>query len=197
MGAVTAYKRDGAATRARIEREALRLFALKGFDATSIRDISLAVGVADPALYRYFASKEALGRALFLKHYSALARGITRIGAEPGGIGAKIEALAGLFCRLFDDEPDVFAFILLSQHSHLRFVPDASADNVVECLCRLLEAAVTRGEIAPGNPNLAAAMALGAVVQPAIFALYGRLQRPLSQHAAAIAAAARRVAGVR
>ena len=195
MGTVTAYKRDGVATRARIEREALRLFALKGFDGTSIRDISQAVGVADPALYRYFASKDELGRALFLKHYGALARSITRIGAEPGGIGTKIEALASLFCRLFDDTPEVFAFILLSQHSHLRFVPDASTDNVVECLCRLVEAAVRRGEIAPGNPNLAAAMALGAVVQPAIFALYGRLQRPLSQHAGAIAEAARRVVG--
>lgn len=27
-----------------------------------------------------------------------------------------------LFCALFDEEPDVFAFILLNQHAHLRFV---------------------------------------------------------------------------
>ena len=195
MGTAAAYKRDGVATRARIEREALRLFAEKGFDGTSIRDISLAVGVADPALYRYFASKDALGRALFLKHYGALAREIARIGEERSGIATKIDALAGLFCRLFDDEPDVFAFILLSQHAHLRFVPDEARDNVVACLCRLLAAAMQRGEIARGNPGLAAAMALGAVVQPAIFALYGRLERPLSQHATAIAEAARRVIG--
>ena len=197
MAEVTAHKRDGVATRARIEREALRLFAQKGFDGASIRDISLSVGVADPALYRYFASKEDLGRSLFLKHYGALARAVTRIGEQPGGIGAKIDALVGLFCQLFDDQPDVFAFILLSQHSHLRFVPDSSADNVVDCLCRLIDAAARHGEIAPADVNLTAAMALGAVVQPAIFALYGRLPRPLIAQAGAIAKAARLVVGVR
>ena len=192
-----AHKRDGVATRARIEREALRLFAEKGFDGASIRDISLAVGVADPALYRYFASKEDLGRALFLKHYGALAREIAHIGAEAGGIAVKIESLTRLFCRLFDDAPDVFAFILLSQHSHLRFVPDDATDNVVEAVCALMREAAKRDEIAALDANLAAAMALGAVVQPAIFALYGRLPRPLSAHAAAIAKAALRVIGAR
>ena len=197
MGTVAAFKRDGVATRARIEREALRLFAQKGFDGTSIRDISLAVGVADPALYRYFASKDELGRALFLKHYGALAREIARIAAEPSGIAAKIESLTGLFCRLFDDAPDIFSFILLSQHSHLRFVPDDATDNVVEAVCAVMREAARRGEIAQLDPNLAAAMALGAVVQPAIFALYGRLPRPLSAHAAAISRAALRVIGAR
>ena len=42
-----------------------------------------------------------------------------------------------------------------------------------------------------------AAIALGAVVQPAIFSLYGRLPGPLSQHAATIADAALRVIGAR
>ena len=60
--------RDGAATKARIEREALRLFASKGVDATSVRDIALAVGVADAALYRHFASKEDIGRVIFATH---------------------------------------------------------------------------------------------------------------------------------
>ena len=47
------HARDGAATRARIETESLRLFAAKGVDGATIRDISAAVGVADAALYRY------------------------------------------------------------------------------------------------------------------------------------------------
>ena len=191
--AAVAHKRDGAATRARIEREALRLFALKGFDATSIRDISQAVGVADPALYRYFESKEGLGRALFLAHYGALARAIARIGAGPQDLAGKVAALVQLFCQLFDEEPDVFAFILLNQHAHLRFVPDSPQDNAVEALCVLIRRAQETGEIKVPDTALTAAMALGAVVQPAIFALYGRLSRPLGQHAATIASAALRI----
>lgn len=194
--AAVAHKRDGAATRARIEREALRLFALKGFDATSIRDISQAVGVADPALYRYFESKEGLGRALFLTHYGALARAIARIGAGPPDLAGKVRALVDLFCQLFDAEPDAFSFILLNQHAHLRFVPDTVADNAVEALCVLFRKAQADGEMGGADANLVVAMALGAVLQPAVFAHYGRLTRPLGAHAGEIAAAALRIMGV-
>ena len=184
------HKRDGVATRARIEREALRLFGEKGFDATSIRDISLAVGVADPALYRYFPSKDALGRDIFLTHYGELARAIARIDAGGAPFAGKVAALVDLFCAMFDTRPELFSFILLSQHAYLRFVPDVAADNAVEALCQLVAGAMQRGEVARGDPRLAAAMALGAVLQPAVFALYGRLPRPLGAHAATIAGAA-------
>ncbi len=66
--------RDGAATRAKIEREALRLFAEKGVEGATIRDLSQAVGVADAALYRYFGSKEQIASDLFRTHYGRLRR---------------------------------------------------------------------------------------------------------------------------
>ena len=74
------HPRNGTATRARIEAEALRLFAAKGVDGTTIRDLALAVGVADAALYRYFASKEEIAAGIFLTHYGALASAIADIG---------------------------------------------------------------------------------------------------------------------
>jgi AcrR family transcriptional regulator len=65
--------RDGATTRAKFESEALRLFAQKGVEGTTIRDLAQAVGVADAALYRYFGSKEAIAAELFQFHYGVLA----------------------------------------------------------------------------------------------------------------------------
>ena len=53
-----------AATRARLQREALRLFADRGYFGTSLRDIAAAVGVRESALYNYFPGKEALFSAL-------------------------------------------------------------------------------------------------------------------------------------
>ena len=114
----------GGETRARIEREALRLFARKGVDATSIKDIAGAVGVADAALYRHFASKEEIGRQVFLRHYGDLARAVAAIGARDVPFAEKAGALVAMFCTLFDTEPDVFAFILIHQHAHLRFVSE-------------------------------------------------------------------------
>ena len=123
--------RDGAATKALIEREALRLFAQKGIDGTSVKDIAGAVGVADAALYRHFASKEEIGRQIFVHHYAGLARQVAAIGAKPVPFVEKVRLLVALFCELFDAEPDVFAFILIHQHAHLRFMPEAPEENAV------------------------------------------------------------------
>ncbi|MDB5569046.1 MAG: transcriptional regulator, TetR family [Hyphomicrobiales bacterium] len=188
-----ARQRDGAATRARIEREALRLFAEKGVDGATIRDLAQAVGVADAALYRYFGSKDAIAAELFTRHYGALAGQIAQIGARRLPFRQTIAALVDLFCGLFDDEPHVFAFILLSQHAHLRFVsPEA---NAVEELRKIMAHAQASGEIAVSDPELAAAMALGAVLQPAVFKLYGRLPGPLRARAQDLARAAALAAG--
>ena len=187
--------RDGAATKARIEREALRLFAAKGVDGTSVRDIAEAVGVADAALYRHFASKEEIGRAIFATHYGALARAIALIGAGEASFAAKIRALVEMFCALFDSQPEAFAFILIQQHAHLRFMPDGGDVNAVSALVRIMAEGFARGDMAIDDAELAAAMALGAVVQPAVFRLYGRLPGTMMGRVEVLAGAALRILG--
>lgn len=182
--------RDGHRTRQAIEREALRLFALRGVDGTSIKDISSAVGVADAALYRHFASKEEMAQAIFAHHYGELARAIREIAAERRPFRDKVGALVALFCALFDEEPDVFAFLLLNQHAHLRFVPKDAEANAVEALRGMMREAWRKREIGESDPDLAAAMALGAVVQPAVFKLYGRIEGPLGARVEQLARAA-------
>jgi AcrR family transcriptional regulator len=195
MSAIERKSRDGAATRARIEKEALRLFAEKGVEGATIRDLAQAVGVADAALYRYFGSKEEIASDLFRSRYGALAREIAAIGARDLPFAQTARALVDLLCALFDDEPDAFAFILLNQHAHLRFVRDE--DNAVEALRAIMVRAADRGEIAVTEPDLAAAAALGAVLQPAVFKLYGRLPGPLRDRAADLARAACGAVGAR
>lgn len=193
--AAPARQRDGAATRAKIEREALRLFAEKGVEGATIRDLSQAVGVADAALYRYFGSKEQIASDLFRSHYGALADKIAAIAARDLPFVQTSRELVILFCTLFDDEPDVFAFILLNQHAHLRFIEKTG--NAVEELRKIMQRAIARGEISMKDADLAAATALGAVLQPAVFKLYGRLPGPLSVRAEELAGAAIRAVGAK
>lgn len=60
----TPGERAGAATYARIQREALELFAAQGVAATSTRQISARMGTTVAALYYYFRSKDELVRVL-------------------------------------------------------------------------------------------------------------------------------------
>ena len=182
-------------TRGRIEAAALRLFASRGVDGTSIRDIAQAVGVTEGALYRHFASKEAFARALFLDRYGALARGVEAARASHRGFDARLDALVAFFADTFDDDPDGFAYVLIAQHEHLRALDEAAPENVAAALVRVFEEAIAAGEIPSGDPALAAAMALGLVVQPAIFHIYGRLNQAPSAYRSEIAGAIRRAVG--
>ena len=60
MKEVTRRSRMKAERRLQLVRAATRLFAERGFRAVSMEDLAAEAGVSGPAVYRHFASKEAL-----------------------------------------------------------------------------------------------------------------------------------------
>ena len=187
--------RDPAATRERIERAALRLFAAKGVDGTSVRDIATAAGVADGALYRHHPSKEALVGALFRGHTAALVRRLTGLRDAAPTLPAALRAMIGGLYGLYDSDTDLFAFLLLVQHGQLtKLGPDDPSP--VELVIGLLRRGMERGELPARDPQLAAALVLGIVLQPATFAVYGRIRPPLAALADEVTDACLRALGL-
>lgn len=78
-------RRTGAQTRAEILRVALKLFTDKGFEGTSIRDISQALGITKSALYYHFDSKDAILSSLMLERRHDLDELVEWIKAQPVG----------------------------------------------------------------------------------------------------------------
>ncbi|WP_326836901.1 TetR family transcriptional regulator [Amycolatopsis rhabdoformis] len=62
-----ARKRDAAATKAALLDAAQELFAERGFDRTTVRDIAGHAGANQALLFRYFGSKEALFEAVMTR----------------------------------------------------------------------------------------------------------------------------------
>lgn len=179
-------------TRLRIERAAIALFASRGVDATTTKDLAAAVGISEGAIYRHFRSKDELVWQLFSTHYFELARHIDAMLAETPSFVERIDRAVGLFCTLFDSDAELFTFILVSQHGQLRRVEDGMP-SPVESLRTMFQAAIDAGECRVPDADTAAAIALGIVIQPATFMIYGRLKPPMSRLAPALADAIRRV----
>ena len=58
-------KADAGDTKAALLKAALELFAAKGFEGTSVRDIARAVGLSESVLYAHFDNKQAIFDAVF------------------------------------------------------------------------------------------------------------------------------------
>src|SRR5271167_3452992 len=67
----TATKLPSEERREMIIASARRVFADKGFDGTTTRDLASAAGVSEALLYKHFPNKEALFAAMQVSCYSA------------------------------------------------------------------------------------------------------------------------------
>lgn len=64
-------------TKERIVEEAMKLFAVQGFEAVSVRAIAKEVGIGNSALYKHYASKQAIFDAIveqLKEHFSTQAK---------------------------------------------------------------------------------------------------------------------------
>src|SRR5947209_8042157 len=174
----------------KVERAALDLFAARGVDGVSIAEIAAAAGVSQGALYRHYASKEELAATLFTTAYLRTGAELDAIRAREPDFATRIRAMVGYFARLYDDDPALFRFMLITQHDQLpRLAPGERTP--VDALADMVAEAASAGEIPAVEPPAGAAAIIGIVLQTAIFRIYGRLHGRLSERAPALARAAR------
>jgi AcrR family transcriptional regulator len=168
-------------TKARVERAALTLFVARGVAETTTREIAMAASIAEGTIYRYFPSKEKLALDLFLRHHRALAEALVEAHRPARSLRAKIEAIVTCYCDWADRDWTLFAYHLLTQHLFLAMVPE-DTPNPVNVVRDVIAQAMRAGDIPRRNADLAAAAAIGVVMQPATYKVYGRFTGPMSAH---------------
>ena len=183
-------------TKSRLERAALTLFVARGVAETTTKEIAMAASVAEGTIYRYFPSKEQLALDLFLRHHQGLAEALAEAQRPAKALRAKIEAIVRCYCEWADRDWTLFAYHLLNQHSFLIQVPDGTP-NPVNIVREVISQAMKAGEIPRRNVDLAAASAIGVVMQAATYKVYGRFTGDLSDHVRFFADAAWAVLAVK
>jgi len=158
---------------------ALELFSMHGVDGVNIRDIAAGAGFTNPAIFRHFASKEALAQALFDRCYAALAHSLT---AEPA-MALQDRLIACV--ALIKAAPQAVHFVLENLRRYWSTLPEAQRALPLPARMRLLvEAEQAAGRISASvDPGLAAILLLGALGQVARLALFYELPDPAEHFA--------------
>ena len=170
-----------------ILRAALHLFVRDGLCETSIRDIAEASGFTNPALYKFFAGKEALALHLFERCYLRLITTL-RDSMERQSFAADLDALARAYAGLVDESLEAVLFV----NDTLRaFWPKVSKSVRRHSLIGEVRALVRRGVETGAVPrtideDLGVAMVLGAMGQIARMAHFGEIRGAVSARVPAI-----------
>jgi AcrR family transcriptional regulator len=178
-----------AGVKAKVEHAAVELFAARGFDGVSIADIATAAGVSQGALYRHYPSKDELGWALFSTAYLRTGAELDRIRADKLEFEPAMTAMIAHFCALYDDDPALFRFMLITQHGFLPRIESGSR-TPVDAVADLVSDAVATEQLNPIDPAMGAAVIMGVILQSATFHIYGRLDGSLGARAPTLARAA-------
>ena len=167
---------DPPAKRAILEA-ALDLFAERGVDGVTVRDIAAGTGFTNPALFRHFAGKEELAFALFETCYRRLAATISHAERE----GAGLRGAVGSALRLVEEHPAAVHYVLENLRRYFRALPpEVRAASILGTVRRLVATEVaTRSLRRDTHPDLAVAVVIGTLGQIARMAHFGELpQRP-------------------
>ncbi len=98
--------------RTRILREATRLFAAHGYDATPIQAVAVAAGVTRPTLVYHFGSKEGLRDAVLTALLDHWAAELPRLMAAATKGGPRLDALLDALFGFFRAEPALARLLL-------------------------------------------------------------------------------------
>jgi TetR/AcrR family transcriptional regulator len=141
---------------AHIARVAARLFAERGYDATSVREIVEAAGVTKPTLYYHFGSKQGLAEALLTKPMTEFLASLRVVLDEAIGPVDLLRRMFGAYVELITDEPDrgrfLYAICFGPQSSSLQAEMHQFGEAIdavtADCAGRLADAGVIdRGRV--------------------------------------------------
>ncbi len=161
MGATTLRSND------RILNKALELFSERGYEATSVREICEAAEITKPTLYHFYGSKEGVYRALVEGALERFRSDMTLALAGGGSLRDQLTRTARAYLDGALRQPDLSRFLMGLIHDPKHSAPATDFvgfyHGILGEVGRALDAAVARGEIAPGPTEVRLLVFMGAL----------------------------------
>jgi AcrR family transcriptional regulator len=178
-----------------ILQSALRLFAEQGIHAVTVRDIAKDAGYTNPALFKFFDSKDSLALFLFEQCYVDLYERLAAGAPATLHFTKRLKLVVEVFLDRFDDGCCIVMFV----QEHLRALwPRVSrktrARSLVGLIRNILSSGVEEGAVsADANLDLLGASIVGTLAQFARLLYFGEFKKPASKYAVEIAAMLHRI----
>ncbi len=153
--------------RAAIVREAVKLFAERGFRGTTTRDLAAACGVSEPVLYEHFATKRDLYTAIIeTKGQEGFARFQALVGPylDMNDDRRFFEKLARFVLEFYEDHPEhgrLLMFSALEGHETAEITYSRHREAIHGLVVRYIERRIREGAFRPIDPALAARAFVG------------------------------------
>jgi TetR/AcrR family transcriptional regulator len=151
----------------RILQKALDLFADKGYDATSVREICEAAGITKPTLYHFYGSKEGVYRAIVDGALDAFRAHMVAAVEGPGDPAERLKRIARLHFARVRENDRLFRFILALIHNPATSAPRTDFprfyEGMVALVAKVVEDGVRAGQFAPGPMEARMLVFMGAL----------------------------------
>ncbi|NMO02240.1 TetR/AcrR family transcriptional regulator [Gordonia sp. TBRC 11910] len=123
---------DRSGTRDRILDTAIEMFARRGFEACSVRDLAVAVGIKAPGLYSHFSSKEAILAEAMLRTLGEFLEYVTAESTATSPL-ERLEEMVKRHVRIQTERRDLARAndMLMNSESIGDFLPAAEYDLLV------------------------------------------------------------------
>lgn len=160
-------------TKRKIFETSMKLFAEKGYEATSIEEITATVGVAKGTLYYHFSSKEEIFNFLIEEGIKLLQNSIDIKTAKLENYIDKLKAVILIEIKIVVKYED-FITILLSQLYGTETRNKKCQKHVFEYISKIekiVEDGIKNGQIKNGNPKAIASEIYGLIASSLIYKL--------------------------
>jgi len=164
-------------TKARLISAARRLFAERGYVATSTRMIAKEAGVNLGGIQYHFGSKEELHRQVLRAVFSPAMDTIEEASRGDGSVEERLAAtMRATFQHLWEN-PDQASFMVAYRLYQVEMLPEVARllAPLTRALIALIEQGQSEGAIRQGNPLL---LAMSVMAQPLYFMLVTRRTSP-------------------
>lgn len=158
-------------TKRKIFETSMKLFAEKGYDATSVEDITAAVGVAKGTLYYHFSSKQEIFNFLVEEGIKLLQNSIDIKTSKLNNYIDKLKAIVLIEIKIVVKYEDIIT-ILLSQFwgkEERNQMCKKQVFKYIKTIEDIVKEGIDAGEIKNGNPEAIASEIYGLICSALVY----------------------------